>query len=406
MSFLTTAEARQQILEEITTAGSERVSLGDALGRILAQDVAASEDAPRFSNSARDGYAFRFEDLDGSKATTLNITQTVHAGEVPTQNIGKGQAAKIMTGAPVPDGADTIVMREFTEEAEDRVTILEAPPEGKGAWVRRQGSFVAKGAPLLSSGQRISAGDIGALAGNGTLWLQVARRPIVAIICAGDELVDPGQQPGPGQIINANAPMLEALVREHGGQPLVYPTLPDDLDVIRKTYARACVHADLVISSGGVSVGDRDFTRQVLEECSGGMKFWKIAMKPGKPLAFGVASDGNKQTPLIGLPGNPASSLVCFHQFVKPALSKLQGVEWQPALLEATTTAALSSTPKRMQFITGQLSFIKGSRPAFTPIPDQDSGNPAILANVNAFAIVDQGVASSEANATIQVELI
>jgi molybdopterin molybdotransferase len=136
------------------------------------------------------------------------------------------------------------------------------------------------------------------------------------------------------------------------------------------------------------------------------MKFWKIAMKPGKPLAFGVASDGNKQTPLIGLPGNPASSLVCFHQFVKPALSKLQGVEWQPALLEATTTAALSSTPKRMQFITGQLSFIEGSRPAFTPIPDQDSGNPAILANVNAFAIVDQGVASIEANATIQVELI
>lgn len=121
--------------------------------------------------------------------------------------------------------------------------------------------------------------------------------------------------------------MLEALMREHSNQPLIYPTLPNDLDVIRKTYARACTHADLVISSGGVSVGDRDFTRQMLKEYSKKMKFWKITMKPGKPLAFGVASDGNKQTPLIKLPKNPASNLICFHQFVKPALSKLQGME-------------------------------------------------------------------------------
>jgi molybdopterin molybdotransferase len=405
MSFLTTDEARQQILEEIGTSGHERVSLGDAPGRILTRDIPASADAPRFSNSARDGYAFRFEDLDAAGNTTLEVTQTVHAGEVPTEGIGEGQAAKIMTGAPVPEGADTIVMREFTEEAEGSVTILEAPPEGKGAWVRAQGSFVKKGAPLLAKGQRIGAGDIGALAGNGTLWVQVARKPVVAIICAGDELVDPGQEPGPGQIINANSPMLEALVRAHGGHPIVYPTLPDNLEVLRQTYEDACACADLVISSGGVSMGDRDFTRQVLEERSGGMKFWKIAMKPGKPLAFGVAKDGKKQTPLIGLPGNPASSLVCFHQFVKPALARLQGVNWQPAVLEATTTEALTSTPKRQQFITGQLTF-EDAKPRFTPIPDQDSGNPAILANVNAFAIVDQGIASFEANATILVEMI
>lgn len=420
MTFLTTDEARAQILEEIEALEGitiERVSLGDALGRILAKDVLATEDAPRFSNSARDGYAFRWADLSSEGATTLAIAQTIHAGEVSSEALAPGEAAKIMTGAPVPAGADTIVMREYTSEREDgdSVTILEAPPEGQGAWVRARGSFVARGSVLLAAGQYIGAGDIGALAGNGTLWVEVAMKPVVAIICAGDELVDPGTQPGPGQIINANAPMLEAATRAAGARPIVFPTLPDDLEVIRGTYAQACACADVVISSGGVSVGDRDFTRQVLEDLSGGMKFWKIAMKPGKPLAFGVASthENGKRVPLIGLPGNPASSFVCFHQFVKPALARMQGRSWQPAMIEAITEGALFSTPKRRQYFTGQVHFPLGddsheNLPRFvaTASGDQDSGNPAILANVNAFAIVDQGIGSVEAKSHIQVELL
>jgi len=404
-TFISVEQARAAILERIHPLGPERVLLTEALGRTLAAPILAPYDAPRFDNSARDGFAVRFEDVADTPAT-LTVTQTVHAGERPDGTVGAGEAARIMTGAVVPEGADTIIMSEYCTHEGDTVTVHELAETGQGDWVRKRASFMATGDTVLGAGARLGAGDIGALAGFNQAAVSVTAKPVVAILSTGDELVELGQQPGPSQILNSNAYMLEALVREHGATPLVLPIARDDRDLIFEAYSQALRRADLVISSGGVSVGAKDFVHEVLEELVGGMSFYKIRMRPGKPLAFGVAERDGRSTPLIGLPGNPASGFVCFHQFVRPALGVLSGgAAGELERVRAVMSAKVASTPKRRHYVTGKVRATESGF-VFDPIPNQDSGNVLILCGVGAFAIIDEGVGGASAGDEVIVELL
>lgn len=408
--FITVEEARQQILERLPRLPAERVFLSQAPGRVLAESIEAPTNSPRFDNSARDGYAVRFADLEGDRPT-LALVGSVAAGEMSGLQVEAGTAARIMTGAPVPDGADTIIMQEYCEVDEDAgtVTVIDKPEEGRGAWVRKAGENMAKGEAVLEAGARLGAPDVGLLASFGRSVVKVARRPRVAIVSTGDELVEIDQEPGPGQIVNSNAYMLEALVHQVGGEAIVLPPAPDTEQAVRDTFEQAVQSADIVVSSGGVSVGDFDITRQVVDELTGGMNFWKIRMKPGKPLAFGTSSTGGRDVPLIGLPGNPNSCFVCFHQFVRPALAVMQGVAREdvvPRRLDAVLAKSVQSTPKRRVYLSGTLRSRPGDKPEFVPDDNQNSGNLRLFCGAEAFGVCEEGVASMAAGDEIAVELI
>ncbi|MEM1347965.1 MAG: gephyrin-like molybdotransferase Glp [Myxococcota bacterium] len=404
-TLISVEQARDAIIERIHPLGPERVLLTDALGRTLAAPIFAPYDAPRFDNSARDGFAVRFADV-ASPPATLRVTETIHAGEHPRGSVGAGEAARIMTGAVVPDGADTIIMSEHCTHDGDTVTVRELGGTKEGDWVRKRASFMAAGDAVLRRAATLHAGDIVALAGYNQAAVRVTAKPVVAILSTGDELVELGQQPGPSQILNSNAYMLEALVRAHGATPLVLPIARDDREQIFGAYSQALQRADLIVSSGGVSVGAKDFVHDVLEELVGSMDFYKIRMRPGKPLAFGVAERGSRLTPLLGLPGNPASGFVCFHQFVRPALDVLSGGGASSLeRVRATMSAAVPSTPKRRHYVTGRVRTTQAGL-AFDPIPNQDSGNVLILCGVRAFAIIEEGVGAARSGDEVIVELI
>jgi molybdopterin molybdotransferase len=418
--FITVEEARQKILKSLPRVGTERVFLQDALGRVLAEQVEAPEDSPRFDNSARDGYAVRFEDL-ADERPTLRIGGSVAAGKMSSIHVDQGSAVRIMTGAPVPDGADTVVMQENcqVDDESQTLTVLDKPEAGRGAWVRKAGENMAAGETVLEPGDRLGAAELGLVASFGRSVLTVSRRPRVAIVSTGDELVEIDQTPGPGQIINSNAYMLEALVTEAGCDAVVLPVASDTEQAVRAAFERALQDADIVVSSGGVSVGDFDVTRRVVDELTGGMNFWKIRMKPGKPLAFGTHDAHNtsatqgKSVPLIGLPGNPNSCFVCFHQFVRPALAVMQDIApdaVRPRQLEATLSSPVSTTPRRRTYLAGHLETdpqaAPGEPPVFHPAGNQNSGNLRLFCRADAFGLVEEGVAETGAGQRIVVELI
>lgn len=408
--FITVEQARDHILERLPRLDPERVFLGQAAGRILAESIEAPENSPRFSNSARDGFAVRWADLEADRPT-LKLGGSVAAGEPGQFRVEAGHAARIMTGAPMPEGADTVVMQEHCEVDADAntVRVLDKPQAGRGAWVREAGENMARGEVVLDAGSRLGASEVGLLASFGRSVVSTSRKPRVAIVSTGDELVELDRKPGRGQIINSNAYMLEALVREMGAEPLVLPIAPDDRDAIGQVFERALRNADLVVSSGGVSVGDYDLTREVVDELTGGMKFWKIRMKPGKPLAFGTSEAGGRGVPLIGLPGNPVSCFVCFHQFVRPALTVMQGQDARrtglPRLV-AQLSSPIRTTPRRRTYLSGTLHSDRAEGPVFMPADNQNSGNLRLFCQANAFGIVEEGVAEMGAGDDIVVELI
>ena len=401
MMDLSTDEALQRVLELARELPAERLALTQASGRVLAEDILATQDAPVFDNSARDGYAIRRQDLDDPSFDDLEVIEIIHAGQIPKRELGPGQAARIMTGAMVPAGADTIIMREDAREEGGRVTI--ARPEPRGAWVRRRGSFVSAGERLLARGTELGGAELGVLASMGRAIVNVYRRPVVAVICAGDELVEVGQPLGEGQIYNANAYMLQGLIEQAGARAVVFPVLLDDPEAIERTYDQALGCADVIVSSGGVSVGERDHVREVLDALVGGMLFWRIKMKPGKPLAVGQHADTGKV--LLGLPGNPASSFVCFHKFVKPLLRAMMADHRLPMVTKLVTTAAIPSTPKRRHYVTGRVTHVDGAL-TFAPIANQDPGNPAILCQPDALGVIELGVGRVDAGDLIEVELL
>ena len=310
-------EALARVLEATPVLGAERTAILAALGRVAAADVVSRRTVPAAPYSAMDGYAVRHADVSAAPAH-LRIVAVEPAGTVVTTAVERGTAVKLFTGSVIPPGADAVVRIEDCEEDGDR--LLVRAPVPLGANIRAAGEDVEPGQVVLARGTVVGPADVGVLASVGRSSVLVHQRPRVAILSTGSELVEVDDVPGPGQVVNSNAYGLAAAVREAGGEPVVLPIAPDRLDEIRASVAQAA-RADVVVSTGGVSVGDLDFVKDALEAASFERLFWRVAQKPGKPLLFGRLAE----RPFFGLPGNPVSALVCFALYVRPALRRLQG---------------------------------------------------------------------------------
>ena len=321
--MISVRDALERVLDGLPRLGNEQVALTHARARVLAADIAAPRDVPPFRNSAMDGYAVRSADVATAapaRTVRLRVLETVAAGSVAGAPVREGTAIRIMTGAPMPDGADAVVRVEDTSEAGEMVEIRAAA--GAGANVRHPGEDMRAGETVLVPGRVLRPADIGLIASIGLPMVRVARRARVAIIATGDELVDVGEPLGPGQIVNSNAYTLAAAVEEAGGEPLLMGIVRDKPELIHAAFASA-ITADMVLSTGGVSVGSFDYVRRILGDLGYQERFWKVAQKPGKPLTFGTCG----RTPVFGLPGNPVSSLVCFYLYVLPALRTMMGLD-------------------------------------------------------------------------------
>jgi molybdopterin molybdotransferase len=316
--MLSVEEALARLLAQAhRIADTETVSTLAAHGRVLAQPVVSSLDVPPMDNSQMDGYAVRCADLPAAPAT-LRVTQRIAAGH-PGQPLAPGTAARIFTGAPVPPGADAIVMQEASTAAGDQVTINEVPTPG--AWIRRAGFDVTRGTTVMEAGRRLLPQDCGLAASIGIAELMVVRRPRVAVFFTGDELVMPGEELPPGRIYNSNRFVLRGLLERLGCETIDLGIVPDDFERTRAAFVEAVGRADLIVTSGGVSVGEEDHVKPAVQ-AEGSLDLWQIAMKPGKPLAFGEV----RGVPFIGLPGNPVSSFVTFLLFARPFILRRQGV--------------------------------------------------------------------------------
>ncbi|MBV8165218.1 MAG: molybdopterin molybdotransferase MoeA, partial [Alphaproteobacteria bacterium] len=314
---------------------AEDILLSEALGRVLAEDVCARVTQPPAALSAMDGWAVRAADVATVPATLTRIG-SVPAGASFDGTVGPGETVRIFTGAPLPAGADTIVIQEDADQDGDRVRVREGAP--KGTFVRPAGLDFTKGAVGLTAGRRLTARDVGLAAAMNHPWLRVRRRPRVAILATGDEIVRPGDPIGPNQIVSSNALALSGLVKSVGGDPIMLGIAPDETDALRRMAAGAA-GMDFFVTTGGASVGDHDLVRSGLTPDGLALDFWTIAMRPGKPLMFGTLNG----VPMLGLPGNPVSSMVCAIIFLKPALETLLGLA---ASNEPRQTALLATDLK------------------------------------------------------------
>lgn len=369
------------ILDTIRTLPAETIHFQGAVGRILAEAVVAPHHVPSFANSAMDGFAVRSSDV-ATPGAVLEILEDVAAGQVASVSVGGGQAVKIMTGAPMPEGADTVVRVEDTEEEAGKVRIATSPE--KGTAVRPPGGDITAGTTVFGKGTRLSEPHIGVLATIGMVEPVVARRPRVAVMSTGDELVPPATaELAPGLIRDSNRPMLVSLVAGAGAEPMDMGRIPDDADSLRAALGEAAVEADAIVTSGGVSMGEFDVTKMVLRD-EADVDFFPVAMKPGKPQAFGTLGG----TPFFGLPGNPVSVLVSFEQFMRPALLAMQGAE---ALLRPRVMGVagedLVSDPAKEEFV--RVVFVDE---AVTPTVAQTGGSGSHVlsgaANADAFAVL------------------
>jgi molybdopterin molybdotransferase len=314
-------QALSQVVSSVSVLGIERIPLRNALGRILAEEIRSDRDIPAFDNSAMDGYAVRAADLGGAGERTpkrLKVTETIAAGSMPTIRVGAGEAARIMTGAPVPQGADSIVPVERTRSSDGAVEIVAEP--ARGEFVRPRAEDLRVGELVMSPGKRLSPSDIGMLASLNHAMVDVHRRPRVAIVATGDELVDVDQVPSGAQIVNSSAYALAAALEECGAEAVMLKVARDTPDEIRARLSEAA-GMDAVLSTGGVSAGDFDHVKAILDELGMRTLFHGVAQKPGRPLKYGLIG----QRPVFGLPGNPVSTLVCFYLYARPALLKMAG---------------------------------------------------------------------------------
>lgn len=384
----------------------EIIDLLAASERILAKPVTSLLDFPHWDNSAMDGYAVRYKDVEESsieQPANLEIIEEIPAGYQPQLTIQPGQAARIYTGAVMPKGADTVVMQEVTHRQENRVFIQAKPKPYE--FVRRQASYYQAGSELLPSGITVSAAEMAILAAAQYNKLSVYRRVKVAILSTGDELVTIDKTLKPGQIVDSNQYALFSLVQRLGAEPLMLGIVPDEPESLKLAIAKA--KADIIISSGGVSVGEYDYVEQILESLGGRIHIRAVAMKPGKPLT--VATLNNSRSCLyFGLPGNPVSALVTFWRFVQPAIKKLSGLSngWQPVFLKAKTRQQLRSDGKRESYIWGKISPVNGVYEFDIAGGNQASGNLINLAQTNAFAVLPIGTNVQEPGEEIQVLII
>lgn len=393
----------------------EIVDLSAADHRILATPVTSQLDFPHWDNSAMDGYAVRYEDVQHSseaQPTILEIIEEIPAGYQPQSTLQPGQAARIFTGAVMPSGADTVVMQERTRREDNRVLILAAPQPQE--FVRHKAAFYQAGKQLLPAGIKLNAPEIAVLAAAQCVELSVYRRPRVAIFSSGDELVTPDKPLQPGQIVDSNQYALAALVRQTGAEPLFLGIVKDNPEALKEAIAYAIAHADIVLSSGGVSVGDYDYINQILESLEAKIHIRSVAISPGKPLTVAnfipqTRSLGlHEQSPpgrakenvsipdspiYFGLPGNPVSALVTFWRFVQPAIKKLSGLAtgWEPIFIKARSHDELKSNGKRETYLWGCLHLVDGVYEFHKAGGSYSSGNLINLAQTNALAVLPVG---------------
>lgn len=395
--MITVEEALAKILENVRVLDPERKSILECLGQVLAEDVRSSVTIPPLDNSAMDGYAVRYEDIRGaseSNRVIVHVIGEVAAGYIFEGEVGAGEAVRIMTGAPVPAGADTVVQFEHTDEEDrrnmarcsDEIGILRETDKGKN--IRQAGEDVRVGDAVLPSGTVLRAQEIGVLASLGCAEATVIRRPVIAVMATGDELVDVGQPLPPGKIYNSNAYSTAAQVMRYGGIPRVLGIGADNREALSAKIAEA-MDADMLLTSGGVSMGDYDIVKDVLAE-HGSIGFWTVYMKPGKPLAFGVLDQGGKRVPHLGFPGNPVSSMITFEQFARPAIFKMLGkTEWKKPTVRAVSESRFKNTDGRRVYARGIVRK-EGDRYFVRSTGPQGSGILTSMARANGLVIVPE----------------
>ena len=406
--ILSVEDALEKILSVFHPLAEERVPVLKALGCVLAADVYAAGDIPPHANSAMDGYAVIAADTAGASpesAKTLTVIENLAAGYMAERTVTRGAAIRIMTGAPMPDGADAVIPFEDTEQTGDQVELFAEMAVSKN--VRFAGEDVRAGTQVLAAGTRLRPQEIGMLAALGHAEVQVIRRPRVAILATGDELVDIDAPLTPGKIRNANGYSNAAQVTKCGGVPLMLGIAKDKVDDLTARIRSGIAQgADLLLTSGGVSVGDFDVVKQVLT-AEGAMTFWRVRMKPGKPLAFGQLTaeiDGKLRTvPVLGMPGNPVSAMVSFELFVRPAILRMRGLkDLDRQLCDAILDDPVSWKDDRRHFLRVLIE-ARGSGLHASLTGEQGSGILNSMVQANGFAIIPEEWSSAPAGAHVKV---
>ena len=412
--MLSVEEARDKVLALTPVLEAEDVPLLEAQGQILAEDAVASFDIPPLDNSAMDGYAVRHADIEGAtpqRSKLLRVADYVAAGQIPRTTVSEGTAVRIMTGAPIPPGADTVVPFEETDEVErsaagrpiDEVLVRNEVPRGQ--FVRRAAEDVEKGDVTLAKGTVLRASEIGVLASLGYRSVKVVRRPVVAVLATGDELLEPGQKPEAGKIYNSNSYSIAALVKRYGGVPRVLGIARDNIDSMGESLERG-LEADMLITSAGVSKGDYDMVKDVLAE-RGEIAFWSVRMRPAKPLAFGMLRGlGGRKVPHLGLPGNPASAMVAFEQLGRPAILKMMGrTNLEKPTVEAVLEDPIINNDGRRVYARAIVSKRDQSYYARLTGP-QGSNILTSMARANGLAICPEDVEIMDKGQIVQVQML
>ena len=396
--LLTVAQARERILDRVAALDSETVALPEARGRVLAEEIRSERDVPPFANSAMDGYAVRARDVAQASAAQpvrLRVLGEIRAGAAPPGSVQPQTALRIMTGAMIPDGSDAVVRVEDTAEHDGTVDVR--VPVAAGTSLRAAGSDLHRGDLLATAGRVVTPGLIGVLASAGRAAVQCVRRPRVLVLTTGDELREPGEALGPGQITNTNRYTLLAAVQDAGGIVIDAGVARDERgDLIERLGAAG--DADLVVTTGGVSMGAYDLVRGLLEEREA-VTFWQVALRPGKPLMFATVGG----VPLIGLPGNPVSTLVAFELFVRPALLKLQGrTDLERPRLTAIAEEPLHNPPHLEQYFRG-IARHDGARLLVRLTGDQGSHVLRSMADANCLVVVPLGTSEVAAGSPVEI---
>jgi molybdopterin molybdotransferase len=397
--MLTVEEAQARVLEEVPPLERENVPLAEAHGRVLRDDVRAMADVPERDNSAMDGYAVRAEDI-ANAPVWLRVIGDLPAGTMPSTTLTTGTAIRIMTGAFVPDGADTVVHVEITDGGSEVVRIDH--PLTLGTNVRRRGEDMRAGNVVLHAGSVIRAGELGVLASVQQTTVTVSRRPIIAILSTGDELIDVETPRVSGKIVNANSWSLAALAAEAGAIPRRLGIVPDTREATIAALEKALA-CDFVVTSGGVSVGAWDFVKDALDALGAELKFWRVAMKPGKPVVLSTL----RGRLVFGLPGNPVSCMVSFHLFVAPAIRKALGQSGvlTPPVVRMPMREDLASKGDRRTYMRVRVTAEGGALVAY-PMRAQGSGVSTSMIGANGLAVVAEGVTRVEAGTLVDVILV
>jgi molybdopterin molybdotransferase len=399
MSMVTVDQALETILAKIKFKGVEKIPIGESLGRTLTEDIVAKRNNPPLDNSAMDGYALIAKDIQSASPENpvpLKVTEEIAAGYQSDVTLKPGQAFRIMTGAPIPKGADAVLMQEDTDRDGDTVLVKDKADVGEN--IRLAGEDVRSGEVVIPKGTAITPAQIGMMAVVGRSQIYVSQRPRVAILSTGDEIMDlDGELTGPC-IYNSNGYMLSAQIKSAGGIPVYLGIARDKEEDLMEKFNWA-LECDFVVSSGGVSVGDYDLVKASLKKMGQDMLFWKVAMKPGKPLAFGKIGD----TPIFGLPGNPVSSFVSFEQFVRPSIRKVLGFSQLTAkVVQAKLTRDIHKKAGRLHFLTSVVSWDDGE---CTVTPAQEQGSGILKSTVKANGLLIFPLEDSEIKAGTEVSV-